>query len=70
MLLTHLFGHSESSDYFRRDLVGQWLSEVEKGEYFMQKVRFAAVGRAARMGQVRDADRFCHGKVKKSRLIN
>lgn len=63
----HLFGRSESSDYFRRDLIGQWL---EKGEYFVQKVLLAVVGRAARMGQVRDADQFCHGKVKKSRLIN
>jgi len=38
VLLRRLFGHSESSDYFRRDLVVKWLNELEQGEYFMQKV--------------------------------
>ena len=52
------------------DLVGQWLNELEKGEYFMQKVLLVVVGRAVRTGQVRDANCFCHGKVKKSELIN
>lgn len=50
-------------------MVGQWLNELEKGEYFMQKVLLVVVGRAVRTGQVRDANWFCHSKVKKSKLI-
>lgn len=41
VLLTCVFGHSESCDYFRTDLVGQGLNQLEKGEYFMQKVLLA-----------------------------
>ena len=70
VLSTRLFGHSESSDYFRSDLVGQWLNELEKGEYFMRKVLLAVLGRTVRTGQVRDANWFCHDKVKKSKPIN
>lgn len=54
MLLTCLFGHSESRDYFMRELVDQWLNELEKGGYFMPKVLLAVVGRAVRTVQVRD----------------